>query len=145
MAREDDDAAEVAKLAAKIKLPKTPAGVADMMYKARQERYALQKLVKAQKAIEVACANFLIENLPKQESSGIRGRVAAATITEDITVYVSDWDKLWKFMLKRPKDGFAFMQRRVSQEAVKSLWAQKQKVPGTEPMKIKKISLTKVG
>lgn len=142
--RDEDDSAEIAKLAAKIKLPKTAGGVADMMFKARQERYRLQKLVKEQKAIETACANKLFEDLPAREETGVKGKLAGATIVEDIGVYVSDWDKFWRYVQKRQKDGLAFFQRRANVETVKAIWAEKKKVPGVEPMKIKKISLTKI-
>jgi len=144
MSYEEDDSVEIAKLAAKIKLPKTLAGVADAMYTARQERYALQTQVKAKKAIESACTARLLEELPKQESTGIKGKIAGASIQKSIKVYVGDWDKLWKFMLTRPKDGIAFVQRRVNEDSIKRIWELKKKVPGTEPMEIRKISLTKV-
>ena len=127
------------------KLPKTPAAVADLMYSTRQERFAVQKEVDRLQAIETACGTFLIENLPVSDATGIRGKLALATISKKTIGNISDFNKFWEYLKKQPKNlGAAFIQRRVNQTAIDEVWAQKKKVPGIEAFIVKKVSLNKV-
>lgn len=139
----EDDAAELIALAKKVKLPRSLAAVADMMYTAKQERYALAKQLREKKAIEMACQAHLILELPKKDATGIKGKLAAASITEKLIPTATDWDKIQKFVLSRPKDGFSFLQRRLNTRAVEEIWALGKRVPGVDKMIVKKISLNK--
>lgn len=140
----EDNAAELIAAAKKVKLPKSLAAVADLLYTARQERLAMNKAMLEKKAIEMACQNYLILELPKKDATGIKGKIAAASIVEKIIPTATDWDKVHKFILSRPKDGFSFLQRRLNTRAVEEIWALGKRVPGVTKLTIKKISLTKV-
>lgn len=127
-----------------MKIPKSLAACADLLYKVRQERLAKDKEAAALKAQESALVEHLINNLPKSQASGIAGKVARASIETKVTVSVTDWDKLYAYIIKNQKKGaFALMQRRVSVTAVEEIWHAGKEVPGCTPYRVPTISLTK--
>ena len=129
----------------KVKIPKTPAAVADLMYKTRQERYTVNKEVDRLQAIETACSDFLIETLPISDATGIRGKFALAAVQSKTIGTIENFDKFWEYLKKQPKNlGAVFLQRRLNQTAVDEIWATKKPVPGVGKVIVKKISLTKV-
>ncbi len=124
--------------------PRSLAVCADMLYKTREERLALQKQVDALQEKETALREHLINNLPKSQSTGISGKLATARIELKTVVQVTDWDKLYAHIVKNAKKGaFALMQRRVSNSAVDEMWTQGKEVPGVEPYTMPVVSITK--
>lgn len=127
-----------------MKIPKSLATCADMLYAIRKERLLKDKEAAALKAQETELVEHLINNLPKSQASGIAGKVARASIEMKTTVSVTDWDKLYAYIVKNQKNGsFALMQRRVSASAVEEIWRTGKAVPGCEPFKVLTISLTR--
>lgn len=112
-----------------MKMPKTLAGCADLMYKTRQDRLALQKRVDELKSEENELAEHLIQNLPKANAQGITGKLINATIKdkEIVELYGTEEDrfsKVYEYILKNAKRDpgvWALMQRRVSDTAAKEL------------------------
>lgn len=127
-----------------FKPPKSLAACVDLLYKIRQERLAKDKEAAALKEKETALSEHLINNLPKSEASGIAGKVARVSIETKQIVTVTDWDKLYDYVVKNKKKGaFALLQRRVSDSAVKEIWQAGKPVPGCSPFNVPVISLTK--
>ena len=147
------EAAAAAK-ATGFKLPKTLAECADRAYKLREARYALQKQVDALANEEAALTDHLIENLPRSEASGVRGKLAAATIKDKEIVVLGTEDmadrfeRLHDYILRnarRDPGVWSLLQRRVGESAVKELIeAGKGKLIGATLGKVKTVSLTKV-
>lgn len=111
-----------------IKLPKTPAAVTDLFYKTQQERYALQRQAKALEEVETACREFLINNLPKSEASGISGKVARSWVENKDIVQVQDWPALYGYIAaaaKRNPGVWGLLQKRISSEMAAELFADK--------------------
>lgn len=124
--------------------PKSLASCADMLYKIREERYALNKQVTALEEKEAVLREHLINNLPKSDATGIAGKVARATVESKSIVQVSDWDKLQAYILKNAKKGaFALMQRRISEGAVREIWDSGKEVPGCTSFKVPVVSVVK--
>jgi len=127
-----------------FKPPKSLATCADQLYQIREERYALNKQVDALAAKEAVLRDYLIANLPKSDATGAQGKIARASIEMKTTIQVTDWDKLYAYITKNAKKGgFALMQRRVSESAVREIWESKKEVPGCVPYKVPVVSVVK--
>jgi hypothetical protein len=125
----------------KIVLPKSVAGAADKLYTLREQRYALQKKVTKLEEKEGVLREYLIDNLPKSDASGITGRIAHAEISKKPVPQVKDWPAFYKHIL-RTKD-FSLMQRRLNEGAVKERWLAKKVVPGVVRFNAISVSITK--
>lgn len=129
-----------------FKIPKSLATCADMLYTIRETRYKLNKEVDALAEQEAALREHIINNLPKSQATGIAGKLARATIEKKQIIKVDDWDKLQAYIVKNAKKGgFALLQRRVSESAVREIWDGGKTVPGTSAMDISVVSVTKRG
>lgn len=126
----------------KFKAPKTLAEAADRMYATQQARYKQQKVVDALQAEETFLKDHLINNLPKSQASGIAGKLARATIKMKEIAQLQDFDKFMAYVSKSKR--YDLLQRRVSAEAVKEMWAAGKSVPGVELFKAPTVSLNKV-
>ena len=132
----------MAKKVAEFKPPKSLAACADLLYTTRQERLDLQKKVDELKAKETILTNHLIDNLPKNDATGILGKVAKVTRSEKEAPQVNDWDALYAFIHK--KKAYELLGRSVSSTAVKEYWDNKKDVPGIGKFIAIKLSVTKV-
>lgn len=111
-----------------FRVPKKIGECADLLYKTQQSRYVLQKEVTALEDQEKLIKAYLIDTLPKTESSGVAGKMARVTITTKVVPQVTDWDALYKHIKKSGE--FELMQRRLSEGAVKERWENDKSVPG---------------
>lgn len=124
--------------------PKSLATCADTLYKLREERLALQKQVDALAEQESILREHLINNLPKSSATGISGKLATAKVETKSVVQVADWDALYAYIIKNAKKGgFALLQRRVSDSAVREIWEEKKEVPGCKAFNVPVVSVTK--
>lgn len=111
-----------------IKLPKTPAAVADLLYTTQQERYALQGQAKKLEEVEAACREFLINTLPKAEASGVSGKVARVYVENKDIISVQDWPALYGYILKTAPVNpgiWGMLQKRISSEMAEELMSDK--------------------
>jgi hypothetical protein len=130
-----------------IKLPKSPAAVADLMYSTRHERFQLQQQVSKLEAIEKACGAYLIEQLPKTNATGIAGKLVRASLEKKDIVIVTDWDAVYDYILKNARKNpgvWAVMQKRIGDSAVKDMRNNKKPCPGTDLMQVDFVSLNKL-
>lgn len=125
-----------------FKLPKTLALCADELYKTREARLALQKQVDELTSRESAIKEHLINNLPKSDASGVAGKLARVTIVTKVIAQVKDWDKLYAYIKKN--NAFEFLQRRLTDTAIKERWDNGKEVPGVEPFNAVTVSINKV-
>lgn len=138
-----------------LKLPKSLAQCADLLYATRQERLVLKKDVDAHQAIETALKERLINELPKGEASGIAGKLARVTISTKKIPQVNDWDEVYKFVLTegikhlRKKNGrelelFALFQRTIVSSMVEELWEAGVEIPGVGTFNTVTVGVSKV-
>lgn len=123
-------------------VPENPAVCADLLYETRQMRLAMDKQVAMLKARETAMREFLINTLPKSESTGIAGKVARATIVTKEEPTVENWDDFWAWVVKNK--AFDCVQRRISAPAIRARWENRKQVKGVGKMLRVSVSLTKV-
>ncbi len=131
------------------KLPKTIANSVDVLYKVRADRLALSNLVKELEATEAQLRERIIAELPKDDATGIAGKLARATVEKKTIFQVEDWGKLHGFIVKEYKKNpgvFAFLQRRVGDAACADFEEQnKGKLPpGVTKMFVPVVRLNKV-
>lgn len=124
-----------------MKFPATLGACIDLMYKLRQERFAIEKKAEAVKEKESALEKHLIETFSKTDLDGARGKTAVAGITQTTVPSVSNWDKLYAYVVK--KKAWDLLQRRVATNAYRERLEQKEAVPGVEPFIVTKLSLKK--
>lgn len=124
--------------------PKSLATCADLLFQTRVERLELSKQVEELAKKEATLREHLINNLPKSDATGISGKFATARIEMKSVVQVTDWDAVYQFVIKNAKKGgFALLQRRISDSAVREIWEAHKEVPGCAAMNIPVVSLTK--
>lgn len=126
----------------KFKMPKSLAACADLLYLTRQDRLTAQKVVDELQERETALREYLINNLPKSEATGVQGGVARATVVLKEVPRVEDWDALYAYVKKQ--NAFELLQRRVSNAAVEERWELGKQVPGVSKFNAVTISLNKV-
>jgi hypothetical protein len=113
----------------------------DSLYELRAQRLAIEKQVEELKARETATKEEILSILKESGLEGAKGEVATASIQYKIKANVTDWDAVYAYI--RDNDMFALLQKRLTT----TLWAALQEdgilVPGTEPMALTDLSLTK--
>jgi hypothetical protein len=125
-----------------FKLPKTLAECADLLYRTREDRLAMKKLLAHLEGREKKLRDHLIDKLPKGKSTGVAGRLARASIYTEPTPTVEDWDALWRHVKKTGH--FDLLQKRISKEAVEARWGANKTVPGVGRFNVVRVSLEKV-
>jgi hypothetical protein len=125
----------------KFKLPRSPAQCADLLYQTREQRLKVQKEVDRLQAQETALKEFFIATLPKSQATGIAGRLARVQTSTHTVPVVEDWEAFYKFVRKE-KNGFVFLQRRLSEAPVLERWEAKKQVPGIGRFNAVKVSCT---
>lgn len=124
------------------KVPKSFGAAADLLYKTRQERYAVQKKIDALAALESDIKEYLINNMPKSKQSGAAGKLARAQIEKEVEPVVEDWDKFYGNI--RKTGAFDLMNRAINRKAIKERWEDGKKIPGVGTYTVLKLSVTKL-
>ena len=113
----------------------------DQLYDLRAQRLAIEKQVEALKSREAETKQEIIDTLKSLSLEGAKGDVATASITYKIKPNVADWNAVYSFI--REKDMFALLQKRITASLWDALREDGILVPGTEPMALVDLSLTK--
>ena len=125
-----------------IKLPRTLAAMADRLYKLKDLKREAQAKVDLiddeRKAIEAE----LINSLPKDDSTGIQGKLARVSLIIKDVPQVEDWDKVRKYIVKT--GSWDLLQKRVSSQAVELRWDDDKQIPGIIAFPKVSVSLNKV-
>ena len=125
-----------------LKLPKTLAQCADLLYETQQKRYVIQHTADDLKKLESALTEKLIQELPAGEATGVAGKVGRVSVVAKTVPVVSDWAAFWKnFRKDRDMD---LLKHRLSTEAVQARWDAGKVVPGVETYISKTLSVKKV-
>ena len=113
----------------------------DDLYAIRAKRLEFEQTVKDLKANEAQLKEALIQELKEGGLEGAKGQTATAALQYKITPNVTDWDAVYAFI--QSQGMFELLHKRLTT----TLWAALQDdgvlVPGTEPMAIVDLSLTK--
>lgn len=123
-------------------LPKTEAACADLLYQARAARLLVQKNVDAIAALESELKAHLIAAAAAKKATGFRGKLALFTCEKVEQPVVSNWDKLWPWIVKNKV--YAAVQKRINTECISEHLLAGEKVPGIDKIFVDKVSVTKV-
>lgn len=136
-----------------LKLPKTVAECADLLYQTQQRRFEINREIDKLKELERALEDKIIAELPKDKASGIAGKVANVKIVpKSIPVVDTEndgWNKVFTWIMavnKKTKtlDGFSILGKSISKTAIKELQEAGVAVPGVKEFSFKDLSITKV-
>lgn len=126
-----------------MKLPKTLAACADLLYETRLARYDLQHEVDDMKKLEAALEERFRLELPQDGASGISGAVARIQLSPKVKPVVEDWDKFYTYV--RKNNAFEMLQRRLNEGAARDFAdTNGRRVPGTNVMHYTDVSCTAV-
>ena len=125
-----------------IKLPKTPALMADRLYKLKELKSDLAAKVKALDDERIAIEAALINALPKDESTGIQGKVARASLIIKEVPQAEDWDKIHAYIKKT--GSWDLLTRSLKSSAVQERWDDGKKIPGIGVFTKISVSLNKI-
>lgn len=126
-----------------FKIPKSLAACSDLLYSIRDKRLELEREVNKLKANETALKDHFINALPKDDATGIRGKLAQVIIQTTDEPTAEDWSKITRHITKT--GSFDLLQRRLNNAAIKERWANGKKVPGIGSFKVVSVSCTKIG
>ena len=113
----------------------------DSLYTKRQDRLAATKLVDAMKAEEKVLREQIMAELDTQGTVKASGNTATCGLTSSMEPMVNDWDEVHQFI--KTMDRFDLVQKRISAPAWRELLDSGLRVPGTESVYVRDISLTK--
>lgn len=130
------------KQAVSRKIPATLGEAADLLYRVRAEKSEAENVVKEINTFKRELENYIIDNLPKSNASGISGTIAKVRVYTDDVPTVDDWDKFYKYVSR--KKAFELMQRRLAVVAIRERQANGEKLPGVGTFRVVKVSVTKL-
>lgn len=125
-----------------VKIPKAIGACADLLYQTKEKRLALSREVAALEELEKRIKEKIINELPASEASGVAGKLARVTINKKSTWRAADWDKVWKYIVK--KKAYDMVQRRLADEAINLRIADGEKIEGLELYHYKSVSINKI-
>lgn len=111
----------------------------DKMWDIREKKRALEASIKD---LDGQLATIEAELMEDMEANGVdkmTGKHAGVSITSNTVAHVTDWDEMWKFILKTKNT--QLLQRRVSDPAYRELLEMGKKVPGAEAFTKKRLNL----
>lgn len=123
-------------------LPSKAAQCADLLYRTREARLAVQRHCEVLERAENKLREYFIENLGKSDATGIAGAVARVQIEVKLVPQVADWTALYAYVKRT--GAFELLQRRLKEEAVKERWDDHKQVPGVTTFNAKKVRVTKL-
>lgn len=130
--------------------PKNLAQCADAYYQLREQRLAAEKEAKILQEKEAACRDYLINNLPKAQASGIAGKVCRVTVENKAVASVVDWSVeagVWGFVLKNIKKNpglSGLFQRRINETMIKEYWNEGRDIPGVARLDVPVLRVSKL-
>lgn len=119
-----------------------PGQLADQLYRAREERYALQHRVDTMKEEETKLGDQLRAALLKLEGQTVGGKLARVTLKIKQVPRAVNWDATWRHIQKTGE--FDLLHKRLNEEAVRARWDAKQTVPGVQAEAVSTLSVEKL-
>lgn len=111
----------------------------DKMWDIREKKRNLEASIKD---LDGQLATIEAELMADMEANGVdkmTGKHAGVSITSNTVAHVTDWDEMWKFIIKTKNT--QLLQRRVSDPAYRELLEMGKKVPGAEAFTKKRLNL----
>jgi len=126
----------------KFKIPKAIGACADRLFTVRQQRLDAQKIVDAFQVEETALKDYIIDTLPKSESTGAAGKLARVSVVVKEVPQVKDWDAFYAYVHKNK--AYDLLNRALTKASVEARWEAGKEVPGVDHVKVVTVSMNKV-
>lgn len=123
-------------------IPAKLGGCADMLYGLREERLKTQRIVALYEEKEKEVKKYIIDNLGKDDATGVSGKVANVRVITRDEPTVKDWELFYGYLFKA-KDT-SLLNKALNKAHIKEIWETGKVVPGVEPFNVVTVSLTKV-
>ncbi len=117
----------------------SPGAQVDAMWALREKKRALETQVNEISEQLTAAENELMESMAANGLDKMTGKFASVSVSTSVVATVTDWDELWKFIIKTKNT--QLLQRRVSDPAYRELIELGKKVPGANPFEKKRLNL----
>lgn len=124
------------------KQPKTLGGKIDALYSLNLRISDAESSLSALKSAREGFAKEIIELLDKEESTGNKGRLANAVISELDTYSIYDSDKFYAYVHRNK--AYDLLQKRVSSTSVRERSQDGKKVPGIKVFTRRSLKVTKL-
>lgn len=111
-----------------MKKPESLGQAADLLYAVRERKSLINQKLKEIEEIEKELKDYIIDNLPKSNATGIAGKRARVTVVKKDIPRVTDWQEVHKYILKTKN--FEILQRRLSEGVVGELQKNVGPIPG---------------
>jgi hypothetical protein len=131
-------AAVIAKVTARLDPPSLGA-MTDKMWALREQKRGLDAQVKAVEVSIKELEGTLFTLLDAQDTRKAEGKKASVSIGESVVGAVENWDATWAYIAKNKF--FHLVQKRLSDPALRELWALGKVVPGVQPFTKRTLSV----
>lgn len=131
-------AAVIAKVTERLDPPSLGA-TTDKMWALREKKRAADAVVKNIEAEIKELEPMLFSLLDAQDTRKAEGKKASVSIGEAVVGTVDDWDATWAYIAKNKF--FHLVQKRLSDPALRELWALGKVVPGVQPFTKRTLSI----
>lgn len=122
-------------------IPKHLGTVVDQLKRTTEIRLEMEAEAREVKARETELKEHLLENIDTKKSRGVSGLKYQAKVKTSTKFSVKDWDDVYDYVYDN--DRFDLLGKSVSQTAVKELFDDGIRLPGTEKINVKTLSITK--
>lgn len=111
----------------------------DSMFKLREKKRALEAQVSEIEKQLADAETVLLEQLDKDGTTKVSGKLATISVTESIVPQVQDWDALYAYLQR--KKAWYLLERRPSVTGFRELFQAGSKIPGVTPFTKRKLNL----
>lgn len=125
-----------------LKIPRSLAAAADLLYTLRQQRYDLNAKIDTLKEQELALRDHLLRELPTTGATGVAGTIGSVNIVPKVGVRVLDRDTFRTYVVRH--HAWELMTQGVNAAAVRERWDEGKEVPGLAQNPYNELSITKV-
>ena len=128
----------IAKVTARLDPPSLGA-VTDKMWQLREDKRVADAAVKVIELKIKELETTIFTLLDAQDTRKAEGKKASVSIGESVVGTVDDWDAIWAYIAKNKF--FHLVQKRLSDPALRELWALGKVVPGVQPFTKRTLSI----
>lgn len=130
------------KMRVSIKIPKDPGACADLLYRQREARLFVTAQTKQFKFNESALKDYMLNTFEKSDLTGVRGKLASVAIDYEYYPSLTDATKFFEWVAKNKR--WDLLYKQVNADAWREMHLKKKAVPGVEPYRDVKFSVTKI-
>lgn len=130
------------KLKPTVRIPKKLGACADILYDTRNTRLGMGRAIKQLQVNETALKDYMLKTFTKEELTSARGNAAAVSIDYENYPSLKDPTKFFQWVAKNKR--WDMLYKQVNADAWREMHNAGKKVPGVEPFRDVKFSVTRI-